>query len=199
MPRPALPWGLGGLHLIDGGGLHPIRSSRPRRRMGLTRPPDPWSAAAVVAFDPVLAVQCSIGHDRDVRGLPRRRDPGRRHAERARKGRSWAGSASAWRASAGPASSPPRLSRGRSRLVVGPGRLERPGVARAGLLTASRPSRCSTPWAWRNARIFGEPVWSTTHGGYTLALANNPVYYAEVLDGPAGRRVVGTESGRLVR
>jgi hypothetical protein len=38
----------------------------------------------------------------------------------------------------------------------------------------------------RNARLFGEPVWTTTHGGYTLALANNPTYYAEVLDGPAG-------------
>jgi hypothetical protein len=29
-------------------------------------------------------------------------------------------------------------------------------------------------------------VWTTTHGGYTLALANNPVYYDEVLDGPPG-------------
>ena len=43
-----------------------------------------------------------------------------------------------------------------------------------------------TPWAVRNARVFGEPVWTTTHGGYTLALANNPVYYEEVLDGPPG-------------
>jgi 4-amino-4-deoxy-L-arabinose transferase-like glycosyltransferase len=41
------------------------------------------------------------------------------------------------------------------------------------------------PWAARNASVFGEPVWTTTHGGYTLALANNPVYYREVLDGPA--------------
>ena len=42
------------------------------------------------------------------------------------------------------------------------------------------------PWAWRNLRVFGEPVWTTTHGGYTLALANNPVYYADVLNGPPG-------------
>jgi hypothetical protein len=41
------------------------------------------------------------------------------------------------------------------------------------------------PWAARNATVFGEPVWTTTHGGYTLALANNPVYYREVLDGSA--------------
>jgi 4-amino-4-deoxy-L-arabinose transferase-like glycosyltransferase len=43
-----------------------------------------------------------------------------------------------------------------------------------------------TPWALRNARVLGEPVWTTTHGGYTLALANNSTYYAEVLDGPPG-------------
>ncbi len=42
------------------------------------------------------------------------------------------------------------------------------------------------PWALRNTLVFGEPVWTTTHGGYTLALANNPVYYKEVLNGPPG-------------
>lgn len=41
-----------------------------------------------------------------------------------------------------------------------------------------------SPWAIRNYAIFGEPIWTTTHGGYTLALANNPVYYREVLDAP---------------
>jgi hypothetical protein len=29
-------------------------------------------------------------------------------------------------------------------------------------------------------------VWTTTHGGYTLSLANNPVYYDEVVNGPPG-------------
>lgn len=43
-----------------------------------------------------------------------------------------------------------------------------------------------TPWAVRNTLVFGEPVWTTTHGGYTFALANNPVYYEEVLFGPPG-------------
>jgi hypothetical protein len=43
-----------------------------------------------------------------------------------------------------------------------------------------------SPWAYRNYRLFGEPVWSSTHGGYTLAMANNPVYYREILDGPPG-------------
>ena len=42
------------------------------------------------------------------------------------------------------------------------------------------------PWAVRNALVLGEPVWTTTHGGYTFALANNPAYYADVLDGPPG-------------
>ncbi len=34
--------------------------------------------------------------------------------------------------------------------------------------------------------MLGEPVWTTTHGGYTLFLANNPVYYADVVHGPYG-------------
>src|SRR5262249_35446559 len=43
------------------------------------------------------------------------------------------------------------------------------------------------------ALVLGEPVWTTTHGGYTLALANNPVYYDEVLNGPAGRVWTGAD------
>lgn len=42
------------------------------------------------------------------------------------------------------------------------------------------------PWVIRNALLFGEPVWTTTHGGYTLALANNPAYYGDVVHGPPG-------------
>jgi hypothetical protein len=42
------------------------------------------------------------------------------------------------------------------------------------------------PWAYRNWRVLGVPVVTTTHGGFTLALANNPEYYADVLDGPPG-------------
>jgi hypothetical protein len=44
-----------------------------------------------------------------------------------------------------------------------------------------------SPWMIRNFKVFGEPVWTTTHGGYTLALANNPVYYNDILHGPPGR------------
>lgn len=33
------------------------------------------------------------------------------------------------------------------------------------------------PWSLRNLEILGKPVWGTTHGGYTLLLANNPLLY----------------------
>lgn len=42
------------------------------------------------------------------------------------------------------------------------------------------------PWIVRNAIVIGKPTPATTHGGYTLLLANNPVFYHEVLDGTAG-------------
>src|SRR5205823_13587753 len=68
--------------------------------------------------------------------------------------------------------------------VRGPGPRAR-RLARAGALVLALVATLA-PWAWRNARAVGAPVWTTTHGGYTLALANNPVYYDEVLDGPPG-------------
>jgi hypothetical protein len=58
-------------------------------------------------------------------------------------------------------------------------------VAYAALLSGATVAALG-PWAYRNFRLFGEPVWTTTHGGYTLALANNPVYYDEVVNGPPG-------------
>ncbi len=42
-------------------------------------------------------------------------------------------------------------------------------------------------WTLRNQRQLGAPVWATTHGGYTLLLANNPLFYDYLRDGnPAG-------------
>jgi 4-amino-4-deoxy-L-arabinose transferase-like glycosyltransferase len=75
-------------------------------------------------------------------------------------------------------------------LVVVPGSMVHPGglvdrLGRCGLMVLSL-LLVSSPWAIRNALIFGEPVWTTTHGGYTLALANNEVYYRDVLNGPPG-------------
>ena len=36
---------------------------------------------------------------------------------------------------------------------------------------------CVVPWTLRNYTVFGKPIWATTHGGYTLLLANNPPLY----------------------
>ena len=67
-------------------------------------------------------------------------------------------------------------------IVVGPGslaaRLSRSSLLIFGMIAALGP------WIYRNIQVFGEPIATTTHGGYTLALANNPAYYADVLNGP---------------
>ena len=41
-------------------------------------------------------------------------------------------------------------------------------------------------WAIRNSRSIGHPVWATTHGGYTLLLANNPMFYDYLRQGKWG-------------
>ena len=43
-----------------------------------------------------------------------------------------------------------------------------------------------SPWVVRNQLVFGHPILTTTHGGYTLLLANNPVYDREVVQQPWG-------------
>lgn len=40
------------------------------------------------------------------------------------------------------------------------------------------------PWTLRNQVTFGVPLLTTTHGGYTLLLANNPVFYRDVVSQP---------------
>ncbi len=42
------------------------------------------------------------------------------------------------------------------------------------------------PWVIRNALVVGSPVVATTHGGYTLWLANNPSFYAFVRQHKSG-------------
>ena len=76
-------------------------------------------------------------------------------------------------------------------LVAKPGE-PRLRVVRAGTLAVTLVIVLS-PWTIRNTLVLGEPVWTTTHGGYTLALANNPVYYDQVLNGPPGRVWSGEE------
>jgi hypothetical protein len=43
-----------------------------------------------------------------------------------------------------------------------------------------------TPWPLRNWRAFGRPIVTTTHGGYTLWLANNPWLYEWLRTGEWG-------------
>tara|TARA_R110002095_G_scaffold72727_6_gene61874 strand:+ start:1722 stop:3104 length:1383 start_codon:yes stop_codon:yes gene_type:complete len=43
-----------------------------------------------------------------------------------------------------------------------------------------------SPWLIRNLIVFHAPILSTTHGGYTLLLGNNPVFYKEVVQQPWG-------------
>ena len=45
----------------------------------------------------------------------------------------------------------------------------------AGLVIAA--AAVMSPWAIRNCRVFGLPVITTTHGGYTLLLGNNKSFY----------------------
>jgi 4-amino-4-deoxy-L-arabinose transferase-like glycosyltransferase len=42
------------------------------------------------------------------------------------------------------------------------------------------------PWMIRNQLVIGRPTPATTHGGYTLLLGNNPVFYHEVVEQPWG-------------
>lgn len=68
-------------------------------------------------------------------------------------------------------------------------------LRRAGWLVAAI-ALVLAPWMIRNLIVLGHPIWTTTHGGYTLALANNPVYYREILDGPPGRVWTGEDQLR---
>jgi hypothetical protein len=57
--------------------------------------------------------------------------------------------------------------------------------ARAAALIAGAAAVLA-PWAIRNELVFGRPIITTTHGGYTLLLANNPEFYAHLQSAPWG-------------
>ena len=42
------------------------------------------------------------------------------------------------------------------------------------------------PWIVRNYLVLGKPVVTTTHGGYTLLLGNNPLFYEHLRSAPYG-------------
>ncbi|MEM1068719.1 MAG: hypothetical protein AAGI63_07475 [Planctomycetota bacterium] len=47
---------------------------------------------------------------------------------------------------------------------------------------------CVGAWTIRNAQAVGHPVWATSHGGYTLLLANNESFYTYLREGQWGER-----------
>jgi 4-amino-4-deoxy-L-arabinose transferase-like glycosyltransferase len=58
-------------------------------------------------------------------------------------------------------------------------------VLRAALMTFCA-ALMLMPWAVRNQRLFGRPIITTTHGGATLLLANNPSFYEYLRSAPWG-------------
>lgn len=42
-----------------------------------------------------------------------------------------------------------------------------------------------TSWTMRNVAVMGHPIWATSHGGYTLLLANNESFYDYLRDQPS--------------
>lgn len=58
-------------------------------------------------------------------------------------------------------------------------------IVRAGLIVGATALVVS-PWALRNHAVFGRPLATTTHGGYTLLLGNNPSFYEFLRSGSFG-------------
>ncbi len=191
LDRRWLPFGVGGLHLALGAGTV-ILVGWTARRWGLSTARG-LAAAAIAAFDPVLVVQSRAVMTET---------PAAFLVAASLAALTVVGSLGAVLGGVGfglaslcrPSLLPAALVVAAASLSFGPGAWKTRAI-RAGLLMLATFATLS-PWAWRNARIFGEPVWTTTHGGYTLALANNPVYYADVLDGPPGAVWSGPNQAR---
>lgn len=60
------------------------------------------------------------------------------------------------------------------------------GTRRAALAFAAGAAACLLPWTARNQLALGAPTATTTHGGYTLLLANNPEFYEFARSGAWG-------------
>jgi 4-amino-4-deoxy-L-arabinose transferase-like glycosyltransferase len=178
-PLGTLPWGVALLHATLGAGTVGL-TWRAASRWGLSSA-RAEVASAIVALDPVLVARSgsvmtetlaaflltgALASLADARG-PSRRDS------------LWAGLWFGLAALCRPSTLVVALAVGAACLWRSPA----PGRWRFGWM-ALIVFATLLPWAVRNALIFGEPVWTTTHGGHTLALANNPTYYHEVLDGP---------------
>lgn len=186
-----LAWSVAALHLALGAGTV-VLTATAARRWGLSRG-RVLVAAAIVACDPVLVAQGRAVMTETMAAflvaatLAALAEGGQRGALFGGVG---FGFASLCRPSLLPAAG----------LVAVAGLACAPGsflarLRRAGLVAVAT-GLVLVPWAWRNAKVLGEPIWTTTHGGWTLALANNPVYYAEVVNGPPGAVWSGENQSR---
>jgi 4-amino-4-deoxy-L-arabinose transferase-like glycosyltransferase len=77
-------------------------------------------------------------------------------------------------------------------VAVGAAHLLRRTHLRAWLTALLIAFAVALPWALRNRSVLGELVATTTHGGYTLWLGNNPSFYRHEVVG--GRNWAGSES-----
>lgn len=59
-------------------------------------------------------------------------------------------------------------------------------VVKKHLITIAIVVLMLAPWTIRNQLVFGKPIFATSHGGYTLLLGNNPVFYKNVVRKPWG-------------
>ena len=160
-----------GLHLALGGATAALTFAT-ARRWGLSNP-RAWIAGAIVAFDPILASQArsvmteTLATFLTASALRLLADAEKKPAWTLASGIALGACAGALLLASSDAA--PWRIRIRRASLLGLG-----GLAILG------------PWGVRNRIEVGAWVWTTTHGGYTLALANNPEYYADVLHGPPG-------------
>jgi len=186
-----LPWGVAALHLLLGGATI-VATAWTSLRWGLS-PLRSLVAAAIVAADPVLVSQARMVMTETLAAfliaatLFATTKPGYRGALLGGLG---FGLGTLCRPSILPAAILTAL----AAVIVGPGNPSS-RIGR-GVLLALTTFAMLVPWAWRNAHLLGEPIWTTTHGGYTLALANNSVYYDDVLNGPPGAVWSGSNQHR---
>lgn len=201
-------WGAGSLHLILGVATVALAISL-ARRLGLGG--GAWLAGLLTACDPLLLFHSRLLMTETLSAaLVTAAAWTAAEAERRDSAVAWlcAGVLLGWNALARPtflawipvalvvivlacpgtgtAGSPSGAGRGHWGWLAG-GSLDRRAWRRA-FLAALGAAAVLLPWGMRNAVIFGSPVFGTTHGGYTLYLANNPDYYAYLL--APGRRGV---------
>jgi 4-amino-4-deoxy-L-arabinose transferase-like glycosyltransferase len=176
-----LGWAIGGLHAVLGAATV-VLTARTARRWGLG-PGPALVAAIVVAFDPVLVSQSRMVMTETLTAFLLAASLAALALDGPR-GAALGGLALGLSALCRPSTLPAAGLLAAAATLVGPG--SRAGRLYHGAIVGLTTMAVLAPWAVRNARVLGEPVWTTTHGGYTLALANNPTYYAEVVNGPAG-------------